>query len=176
MLFPVSSLANDKKAGQHHMSTVFEWILNGIRLILFVAGVAFTGSLVRAHPLLPVALLLLVGLLSFLFSGVPYYFGDGHLPAVLKYSFYLSVAAAFMCLIYYSKEKASLERLFYGGNIKHADVEIDTDQGPGSDTVYYLDNVPNVVDNVIGFTFFALMIGVPYLAYRLWQWVAPGTG
>ncbi|HVU99707.1 MAG TPA: hypothetical protein VHE34_31010 [Puia sp.] len=158
------------------MSKVFEWILNGILLVLFIIGIAFTGSVVRAHPLLPVALLLLIGLLSFLFSRVPDYFGDGHLPAVLKYSFYLSVVAAFMCLIYYSKEKASVERLLYGGKIKHADIEIDTDQGPGSDTIYYLDNVPKVVDNVIGFTFFAMIVGVPYLTYRLWQRTAPGSG
>jgi hypothetical protein len=158
------------------MSKVFEWTLNGILLALLVVGIAFAGSLVRAHPLLPVTILLLVGLLSFLFYRVPDHFGDGHFPAVLKYSFYVSIVASLMCLAYYSKGKVSIERLFYGGRIKHVDVEIDTDQGPGSDTVYYLDNVPNGIDNVVGFTFFALMIGVPYRVYRLWQRAAPGSG
>ena len=158
------------------MSKVFEWTLNGILLVLMFVGAIFAGELVRAHHLLPVSLLLVVGLFSFLFYRVPDYFGDGRLPTALKYSFYASIVTALMCLVYYSKGKVSVERLFYGGKIKHAQVEIDTDQGPGSDTVYYLDNVPNSIDNVFGLTFFALMIGVPYLAYRLWQRAAPGSG
>ena len=158
------------------MFKLFEWTLNGILLASLVVGIAFGGSLVRAHPLLPVAVLLLVGLLSFLFSRVPDYFDDGHLPTALKYSFYASIVASLMCLVYYSKGKVSIERLFYEGKIKHYDVDIDTDQGPGSDTIYYLDQVPNPVDNVVGFSFFVLMAGVPYLVYRLWQKAAPGSG
>jgi hypothetical protein len=158
------------------MSKLFEWTLNGILLVLLVVGIIFAGDLVRAHPLLPVALLFLVGLLSFLFSRVPDYFGDGHLPTALKYSYYVSIAAALLCFAFYNKGKVSIEKVFYGGKIKQLGVEIDTDQGRGSDTVYYIENVPNIIDNLIGFTFFALMIGVPYLAYRLWQKAAPGSG
>gem|GEM_PF-6110839 len=143
-------------------------------LVLLVVAIAFTGSVVRAHPLLPIALLLLLGLLNFLLSRAPDYFGSAHHSTALKYGFYVSIIAAFLCLISYSKGKVSVERLFYGGKLKHTEVEIDTDQGPGSDTVYYLDNVPNGVDNLMGLTFFALMIGIPYLAYKLWQRAALG--
>jgi hypothetical protein len=157
------------------MSKVFEWTLNGIFLVLLFVGAAFAGELARAHPLLPVSLLLLVGLVSFLLFSVPEYLGDRYLPIALKYCFYASIVIALMCLVYYSKGKVSVERLFYGGKAKHTEVEIDTEQGPGSDTVYYLDNVPNGLDNAIGFAFFGIMIGIPYLAYRLWQKVDPST-
>ncbi len=60
--FSVPSMPNDKSPGQHPMSKVFEWTLNGILLILLFAGAIFAGELVRAHPLLPISLLLLVGL------------------------------------------------------------------------------------------------------------------
>jgi len=156
------------------MAKIFEGILKVVLLILFFSGIALGGSIVRAHILLPIMTLLLTLLLAFLFYKVPAFFGNGSLNSVIKYTFYFSVAASFTCFVFASKSEAYIEKYFFGERVKQTEVEIEGPNGePGSTTDYYLEDVSPTGDRIIRYSYWILVLGIPYLIWRIWQRV-PG--
>lgn len=152
------------------MHKIFEGVLKVVLLILFFAGIAFLGSIIRSHILLPIITLILTLVLAFLFFKVPDFFGDGSLHSVLKYSFYFSIAVSFTCVVFASKGEAYIERYFFGGKVKQAEVEIEGPNGePGTDTDYYLEDVNPTSDGIIRYSYWILVLGIPYLIWKMWQ-------
>lgn len=149
------------------MSKLYEVILKGVLIVLFFVGVAFSGSVIRSNPLLPISLLLISLLLGFLFFKVPDFFGDGAFHSIMKCMFYFSVAVAFVCLVFESQSVAYIEKFFFGGKVKHYDVEVDTDQGIGSSTSYYLEGVNSTIDIVITIIYWISLFGIPYSIYKM---------
>ena len=156
------------------MSKIFEVILKAVLVILFFCVIVFLGSIMRSHILLPIITLLLSLLLAFLFYKVPDFWGNGSLNSVLKYAFYFSIVASFVCFVYASRSEAYIEKYFFGGKVRQAEVEVEGPDGEdGSSTYYYLEGINSVNDRIVHYSYWILVLGVPYLIWRMWNRV-PG--
>lgn len=152
------------------MDKLFGGILKVVLVVLFFAGVAFLGTVIRSHILLPFIVLLLTLVLAFLFYKAPDFIGEDHLHTVFKYIYYFSIGVAFTCFIFSSKSEAYIEKYLFGGKVKQTDVETEGPNGePGSATVYYLDNTSPMQDHFVSLSYWLFVVGVPYLVWRMWQ-------
>jgi hypothetical protein len=137
-----------------------------IGIILF-GGSILIGDLIRIRPSLPICLVLLSALAAFLFYKTSEDI-EKDFSTVRVMTFICFISAA-ICLFNTSRSTAYIEKLLLGGKIKKERVEQERDYENGSvdPTEYSIEGINPTTDNIISWSFIAVIVGLPYLTYRI---------
>lgn len=150
------------------MSKVYEYILYGVLVVLLFVGIAFAGEIMRRFPLFPISVVLLCLPMSFLFYKNAANVGDS-LRSILNFIFILNVIFSFFVGIEESKTVAHVEKYFFGGKIKSTEVEVETEEGAGSETNYYLKDMDSTTHNIVSFIIFTTIVVTPFLTHKIYK-------